>query len=124
MAGIKVTRTTPTQQAMGAQAEAVMTDSRGRKIAVRDLSPYESMRFFRHMGGQNTSNEIWLNMAMAAAVVRRIDDDDYSIPPTSPDAAEARFEVIGEEGLVAIQGWMKDLTEKKLAAGGKDAAKN
>lgn len=79
----------------------IVTDSRGRRLVIRALSPLESIRFVRYMGS-DSSNQTFMQMAMAAAMVRAIDDHQFSAIPSSILQVESRFDLIGDEGLTAI----------------------
>ena len=120
-----VTPVTPTQQAVAAaQGGNEEIDAGGHTLVMRELDRLERIVFVRNMG-EHTKNELWMQMATAAATVRSIDGKPYRVP-ISPKEAEEKFVLIGDEGQVVVEKWFQALIEKRQAeqADAADDAKN
>lgn len=116
---------TPTQQAvrMGAE-EHTFTCAEGREYHLRALTTMEFLQFSRAMGADNTANTMWMNFAVAAAVVRAVDGQRYTLP-TNPVMAEKRVGAMSPDALNQIVVWIQALAEKSNSAEETvDAAKN
>lgn len=124
-AKVRVTRTpppdagpnTPTQEVLASARTEELIDSRGRRLLIRELSALESIRFVRLVGAEAANNTTWMQMATAAAIVRKIDDTEYALPG-SVDSVEKKFDLIGEEGLVAIMKAARERADAKAEEAG------
>lgn len=86
----------------------VLTDSKGRKITLRELDPLQESRVFIAVGSQNASNSTYMSgYAFPAAMVESIDDVDYSVPVNQAQI-DGRLKHLGKEGMLAIRQYMMD----------------
>jgi len=84
-----------------AQAAPEVTDSQGRRIALRRLTALDKLRLFKAAGPGLSQNQPWLGMAVLAASVAAI--DDIPVPPPGTEAQiEALVARLGDPGLAAI----------------------
>ncbi|MGI4793140.1 MAG: hypothetical protein ACRYG8_03460 [Janthinobacterium lividum] len=80
----------------------ILTDSRGRKLTVKDLSAIEQMRLLRAIGPDQSMNQPYVMAVQAAASVASID----GVPcpkPNSERQIDAMVERLGDEGLAVVQ---------------------
>ena len=80
-----------------ANERTIVTDARGRSIAVRKLSPLDRMRMSKAAGAENSTNQPYMLYALVACSVVAIDGDDQIIP-TNQNQLEAAISLLGEEG--------------------------
>jgi hypothetical protein len=93
---------TPTDTIVKALAKtAEVTDSTGRKISVRRLSPLDRMRLFAIAGKDLSTNTPWMGMAALAVSCVGIDGEQVA-KPASKMQIEALVERLGDEGIEAI----------------------
>lgn len=85
----------------GMSTTATTTDSRGRKIAIKKLSPLDRMRLFKLLGADGSQNPMLFGYAALAASVTSIDGVTEHMP-TSEAQLYALVERLGDEGLDAI----------------------
>lgn len=123
-----------TQKSVSQQDEekTVLTDARGRKIALRELDPLQESRIFLAVGADNASNSQYMSgYAFPSAMIEYIDGEYFAIP-SNLKQIEARLTILGREGMLAIREYMlkalKDAEEKVGEDSGKEgeqqAAKN
>jgi hypothetical protein len=108
------------QVAAAAQTKVLVTDARGRVIAVHKLSLLNYYLLSRAMGN-DASNPALMDMATTAAAVRRIDTTDFAMPSTEKDV---RFlmQMLDFDGLKAAGEGLRQLHSK--GDDGTEAAKN
>jgi hypothetical protein len=112
---------TPTGAVAAAAATKVLvTDGRGRVIAVHRLNLLNYYMLARAMG-EAANNPALMDMAVTAAAVRRIDTTDFAMPSTE---ADIRFlmQQLDFDGLKAAGEGLRQLHAK--ADDGTDTAKN
>ena len=112
---------TPTGQvATAAKDKVLVTDARGRVIAVHKLSLLNYYLLTRAMG-EAASNAALMDMVVTVAAVRRIDTTDFAMPSTE---ADVRFlmQQLDFDGLKAAGEGLRQLHAK--ADDGTEAAKN
>jgi hypothetical protein len=102
------------------QDKVLITDDRGRIIAVQKLNLL-NYYFLTKAMGESASNGTLMDMAITAASVRRIDTTDFAIPNTERDV---RFllQMLDFDGLKAAGEGLRKLHSK--ADDGAEAAKN
>src|SRR5438874_3272050 len=93
--------TTPTEQivAAAAKTKVLVTDARGRVIAVHKLNLLDYYHLNQAMG-ENANSAALMNMAVVAAAVRRIDTTDLAFPRTELDV-EFILQFLDFDGLKA-----------------------
>jgi len=112
---------TPTGAVAAAAATKVLvTDERGRVIAVHKLNLLNYYMLTRAMG-EAANNPALMDMATTAAAVRRIDTTDYAMPATESDV-RLLMQQLDFDGLKAAGEGLKQLHSR--ADGGTEAAKN
>lgn len=86
-----------------ANAARTVTDARGRRIVVRQLTALDTLRLFKVAGPVLAQNEPWLSMAGLAFAVLEI--DSVPMPPPATEAQiESMIDRLGEDGIAAIAG--------------------
>jgi hypothetical protein len=107
------------QLATAAQSKVLVTDARGRVIAVHKLNLLSYYDLAKAMG-ESAANPALMDMAVTAAAVRRIDATDFAMPSTEVDL---RFlmQQLDFDGLKAAGEGLRQLHSK---ADGTKAAKN
>jgi hypothetical protein len=84
-----------------AQAAPTVTDSLGRRLALRRLTALDKLRLFKAAGPVLSHNQPWLGMAVLAASVSAI--DDIPVPqPASEQQVEALVGRLGDAGIAAV----------------------
>jgi len=84
-----------------AQAAPTITDSLGRRLALRRLTALDKLRLFKAAGPALAHNQPWLGMAVLAASVAAI--DDVPIPqPATEQQVEALVGRLGDVGIAAV----------------------
>ena len=79
-----------------------VTDSLGRTIQLRKLDPLQQARLVIAVGGEISTNSVFMNgFAMPAAMVAHIDDDFFGFP-ASIKQIEAMLSQLGAEGMEAV----------------------
>ncbi len=114
------TNDTPTAQLVGAQSKVLVTDARGRVIAVHKLNLLDYYRL-NHAMGESANNPALMNMAVVAAAVHRIDTTDLAFPRTERDV-EFILQMLDFDGLKAAGEGLIQLNPH--ADDGTEAAKN
>jgi hypothetical protein len=114
------TPTASAELAAAAQTKVLVTDTRGRIIAVHKLTLLNYYLLSRAMGN-DASNPALMDMATTAAAVRRIDTTDFAMPSTEKDV---RFlmQMLDFDGLKAAGEGLRQLHAK--ADDGTEAVKN
>jgi hypothetical protein len=111
----------PTEQlAAAAQTKVLVTDERGRVIAVHKLNLLNYYHLNQAMG-ESANNAALMNMAVVAAAVRRIDTTDFAFPRTERDV-EFLMQMLDFDGLKAAGEGLMQLNPK--ADDGNETAKN
>jgi hypothetical protein len=108
------------QLAAAAQNKVLVTDMRGRIIAVHKLNLLNYYMLAKAMK-EDASNPALMDMATTAAAVRRIDTTDFAMPSTE---ADVRFlmQMLDFDGLKAAGEGLRQLHSK--GDDGTEAAKN
>ncbi len=97
---------------VNADGSETITDSKGRKLTLRDPDMLLESRFVRAMG-ESASNMAWMtSYAFPAATIVQIDDMPMIFPMTEREV-DAAIQTIGREGFLAYFGHME---QKALAA--------
>jgi hypothetical protein len=93
---------TPTASILAAAAaQKIITDSDGRRLAVRRLTALDKLRLFKAAGPDLARNDVWLGMAMLACSVTAIDDVPLPMP-LSENLIEAAVQRLGDAGITAV----------------------
>lgn len=82
--------------------QTVLTDAKGRKLTVKDLSALEQLRLLRAIGPDQSMNQPYVMSVQAAASVTFID----TVPcpkPTNERQIDAMIDRLGDEGLAVVQ---------------------
>ena len=117
---MSATTETPTQLVASAQDKAIVTDARGRVIAVRRLSALQYYNLTKAMGA-DASNPATMDLAMIASSVCRIDVLDIAAPSKEADV-RVLIQMLDFDGLTAAS---QALAQLNAGAGdGVEAAKN
>ena len=99
---IKKAGETPTDRVVNAANErTVVTDSKGRTIEVRKLTPLDRMRMSRAAGSENATNQPYMVYALVAFSTANIGGHEKMIPQ-SQGHLEAVISELGEEGYEAV----------------------
>jgi len=98
------------------------TDTRGRKLLVRRLSPLQRMRLAK-LAGTESANVGYMGYVVTAASVAAIDDEPEEFP-MSIRAVEAMIEQLGDEGLEVVGEAVAELNGVELDADALERAKN
>lgn len=84
-----------------ALAASIVTDTEGRRIAFRRLTPLDKLRLFKAAGPLLSQNQPWLGMAVLACSVTAI--DDVPVPmPANEQQIEAMVARLGGAGIAAV----------------------
>jgi hypothetical protein len=84
-----------------AQSAPTVTDTSGRRLALRRLTALDKLRLFKAAGPALAQNQLWLGMAVLAASVSMI--DDVPVPaPANEAQIEAMVSRLGDEGIAAV----------------------
>jgi len=102
-----------------AKTKALITDSRGRVIAVRRLNALQFYQLTKAMG-IHASNPATMDLAVIASSVSRIDTLDFA-PPRSEKDIDFLIQVLDFDGLEAAGKGLKELADNTE---GTEAAKN
>lgn len=107
MSQVTVKEPTAAQAAVSPEEEkTVLTDSKGRRITLRELDPLQESRIFIAVGAANAANHTYMSgYAFPAAMVESIDDVDYSVPANQAQI-DGRLKHLGREGMLAIREYM------------------
>jgi len=84
-----------------AQAGPTITDSHGRRLALRYLTALDKLRLLKAAGPALAPNTPWMGLALLAASVTAIDDIPVPQPATETQV-EALVARLGDEGLAAV----------------------
>jgi hypothetical protein len=106
--------------AAAAREKVLVTDERGRVIAVHKLNLLNYYMLTKAMG-ESANNPVLMDLVTTAAAVRRIDTTDFAMPNTETDV---RFlmQTLDFDGLRAASDGLRQLHAKP--DDGTDAAKN
>ena len=78
-----------------------VTDTQGRRIALRRLTALDRLRLFKAAGPNLAHNDRWLGMAILAVSVAAI--DDIPVPmPANEYQIEALVHRLGDSGIAAV----------------------
>jgi hypothetical protein len=79
----------------------VLTDAKGRKLTLRNLTVLEQARLFKAAGSDAAMNQPYMNIVQAAVAVAMIDDVPYPMP-RNEHTIEAAIGRLGDEGIAAV----------------------
>ncbi len=103
----KTTDTPSARLVAAAQRGPLISDARGRELALRRLTALDKLRLFKAAGPSLAQNEAWLGMAALACSVAAIDG-----VPVPPPATEWQIESLvgrlGDDGLSAVSAALDD----------------
>lgn len=93
----------------------IITDAKGRKLTLRTLDVLAQVRLLRAIGPEQATNQPYVNIVQAAAMVADIDGVPQPMPVNERtiDAAIAR---LGDDGLMAVGLHQRALMEATEAA--------
>jgi hypothetical protein len=112
---------TPTAAvAAAAQTKVLVTDARGRIIAVHKLTALNYYQLTRAMG-ESANSAALMDLAVTAAPVRRIDTTDLAMPSSERDV-EFAMQLLDFDGIKAAGEGLRQLHPKTDE--GTDTAKN
>lgn len=94
----------------------IVTDSKGRRITLREPGVLQEFKFVELVGGEAAMNPVWMNMTMPLIYVAAIDDSPV-FAPVKRIEIDALIERLGRDGIAAVS---KGVAEKW---GKKDPAK-
>lgn len=102
------------------KAVHVVVDAKGRRIAVRRMTPLQRVRLLRTVGAEASANQAWLEFAFAAASVVSIDDSPETVATVKE--VEAMIARLDEDGIDAMKPvlakiYNDDATEASAEAG-------
>jgi hypothetical protein len=101
----KVTvRETPRATTIGGKTSSgpvYVTDSRGRKLGLRQLPFLEEFRIVEALGSELSANTTYMNMLNPLLYLAEVDGHALDIPATKT-AAEALIQLAGREGFIAV----------------------
>jgi hypothetical protein len=83
-----------------AAAEVVITDARGRKIALKKPNVLSEFRFVEFLG-ESAENRVYVSMAMPMIYVTSI-DGELIAPPSSKLQLEAVISRLDDDGVKAV----------------------
>jgi len=84
-----------------ATAAPTVTDSLGRRLALRRMTSLDKLRLFKAAGPVLAQNQPWLGMAMLACSVAEI--DNVPVPPTTNEQQiESVVARLGDFGIAAV----------------------
>jgi hypothetical protein len=106
--------------AAAAQTKVLVTDARGRVIAVHKLTALNYYQLTKALGDVG-NNAATMDLAVTAASVRRIDTTDFAFPRTEKDV-EFLMQMLDFDGIKAAGEGLRQLNPK--ADDGTEAAKN
>jgi hypothetical protein len=101
---------TPTQQVAAAKTKVLVTDARGRIIAVHKLTALNYYQLARAMG-ESANNPTLMDLAITAASVRRIDTTDLAMPQSERDV-EFMMQFLDFDGIRAAGEGLRQLNPK------------
>jgi hypothetical protein len=110
----------PSQTVAAAKTKVLVTDARGRVIAVRKLTALNYYMLAKAMG-DSASNATLMDLAITASAVSRIDVTDLSFPRSEKDV-EFAMQLLDFDGIRAAGDGLRQLSEK--VSDGAEAAKN
>lgn len=99
-----------------ANESVVVTDSKGRRITLKEPGVLQEFKFVELVGGEAAMNPVWMNMTMPLIYVAGIDDSPV-FSPVKRIEIDALIERLGRDGIAAVS---KGVAEKW---GKKDPAK-
>jgi hypothetical protein len=88
----------------------VVTDSKGRKLRIKEPNIVQESRLARLMGDSSTNIGYMLGYVQPAVMVIAIDDDRLPFPGNQLQL-EAAIGLLGREGLAAVMAYMTERAE-------------
>lgn len=102
-------------QPMQAASQEVITDSLGRALTLRKITPLLQSRITLGIGVQAAMNEAYMTaFVYPSAMVASIDSDEYRVP-TSVIAVEAMLTILGDEGINALMEYFKKKHDEQVS---------
>ncbi len=114
------TSDTPTGRVAATQSKVLVTDARGRVIAVKKLTALDYYQLTKAMG-ESATNPVLMDLAITAASVTRIDTTDLAFPRSEKDV-EFAIQFLDFDGVKAAGEGLRQLNPK--VDEGAEAAKN
>jgi hypothetical protein len=90
-------------------APKVLTDAKGRKITLRDLTIMDQMKMLRAIGAAQASNQPYVQMVTVACMVDAIDGVPQPFP-TNERGIDAAVSRLGDDGMAVVM--MDMITEQ------------
>lgn len=104
---------TPSSRVVGdANANAVVSDARGRSLSLRFPSSFLRMRLARYVGSELQQNTEWWGNAIVALSVTSI--DDVPVPEArNPEQVEGTIFRLDDDGMLAVATWLRTESEAR-----------
>ncbi|MGE4824349.1 hypothetical protein [Yersinia enterocolitica] len=95
-------------------SQETITDSLGRTLTLRKITPLLQSRITLGIGVQAAMNEAYMTaFVYPSAMVASIDSDEYRVP-TSVIAVEAMLTILGDEGINALMEYFKKKHDEQV----------
>lgn len=88
-------------------APHAVTDSRGRRIMLREPGVLQEYKFVELVGGEAAMNPVWMSMTMPLMYVASIDDSPV-FAPVKRIEIDALIERLGRDGIDAVNKGVKE----------------
>lgn len=95
-----------------AQQTHVVSDSKGRKITLKEPGVLQEFKFVELVGGEAAMNPVWMSMTMPLIYVAGIDDSPV-FSPVKRIEIDALIERLGRHGIDAVNKGVKEHWGKK-----------
>jgi len=102
----------PDYSAPAAPLSNVVTDSKGRRLTIREPDLLQESRLIRALGEHAGNTNYVMVYCMPAAMVARIDDVERIFPSTQLEV-DAAIQALGREGLSAVMEYIAALSKQK-----------
>lgn len=90
----------------------VTTDSKGRRITLKEPGVLQEFKFVELVGGEAAMNPVWMNMTMPLIYVSGIDDSPV-FAPVKRIEIDALIERLGRHGIAAVSKKVEEVWGKK-----------
>lgn len=99
---VKAPVPTPTQEVLHqARAPVAFVDPQGRAIQLRKPSPLQELNFFAMLGGEKSTNPVYVGLTMPLLYIESIDGAVVTL--RTQGELDALVMKLGEEGMEAVQ---------------------
>jgi hypothetical protein len=102
--------------------DAIVTDSQGRKLTIREPSILDEARLVRAMGDAASNQAFMVGYVLPCAMVTAINGEELFFPMTEMQA-EAAIKVVGRPGIAAVMAHVTSAGQERQEAGTADAKK-